>query len=130
VFFKFQCFYVDLLFLGEFRIGFHIEIFSPCCTALIMVEEDDRRTFQSRRLRKPKIGRKLECVTIGNSGRVCSGWAYFNHSHSLLNVTSQSLLHGYLARALVLTDVLPPFFQGRMDCGATYWDRRTTFSKI
>ena len=30
--------------------------------------------------------------------------------HSLLNVTRQSLLHGYLARALVLTDVLPPFF--------------------
>jgi hypothetical protein len=31
---------------------------------------------------------------------------------------------------LVLTDVLPPLFQGRMDCGATYWGRRTTFSKI
>ena len=50
--------------------------------------------------------------------------------HSLLNVTSQSLLHGYLARALVLTDVLPPFFLGRMDCGAVYWWRRTTFWKI
>jgi hypothetical protein len=50
--------------------------------------------------------------------------------HSLLNVTSQSLDHGYLACALVLTDVLPPFFQGRMDCGATYWGRGTTFSKI
>ena len=37
--------------------------------------------------------------------------------------------HGYLARALVLTDVLPPFFQGRMDCGATYWGRRTTLKK-
>ncbi len=50
--------------------------------------------------------------------------------HSLLNVTSKSRLHGYLARALVLTDILPPFFLGRMDGGSIYWWRRTTFWKI
>ena len=27
---------------------------------------------------RAKTGRKLEWVATGNSGRVCSGWAYFN----------------------------------------------------